>query len=113
MNRTIVWLCVLAAVAVAAAVAFFALNGDEGRSAVAEPPARTPVTTSSGEPGLPAIPTPSLSPGSEEAARALEIQRIIFEVTQEAIKRPKDDRMSAEEIEAAINTRITELKARP
>lgn len=40
------------------------------------------------------------------------INQIIFEITQDAINRPKDQRMTSEEINALIQSRIKELRER-
>lgn len=63
-------------------------------------------------PGAVAFPTPSLAGGSDDAETVMAINQIIFEVTQEAINRPKEDRMTSEEISALIETRIKELRER-
>jgi hypothetical protein len=60
-----------------------------------------------------AAPEPAPSPATAEEARLLlEINQVIAEVTKEAIERPKDQRMTKEEINALITSRIEELKAR-
>ncbi len=63
-------------------------------------------------PGAVAFPTPSLPAGSEDAETVMAINQIIFEVTQDAINRPKDQRMTSEEINALIQSRIKELRER-
>lgn len=113
MNKTVVGLGVLALLAIAAAMAFFTINGAEDSRSAVEVPLTDSPATSSETPVLPALPTPSLNPGSEDAERLMEINRIVFEVTQEAIARPKEDRMTREEIDALIRSRIEELDASP
>ncbi|MDQ4148518.1 MAG: hypothetical protein M3164_00755 [Actinomycetota bacterium] len=47
----------------------------------------------------------------EQVKRLKEVNQVIFEVTQEALKRPKDQRMTPEEISALVRARIQELSA--
>lgn len=67
------------------------------------------VVAEQGSPSL--IPDSSESvEGGDEAELLMEINQVIFEVTQEAIARPSDQRMTSEEIAALIRSRIEELK---
>jgi predicted dinucleotide-binding enzyme len=66
------------------------------------------ITGAATESAVLALPTPSV-PGA--AQQISDINKIISEVTQLAVQRPKDQRMSAEEIDALITSRIEELKA--
>lgn len=89
-------------VAVAAAIAFATLrdSGPPGPASVT-PAADTGTTTN------PAAPPVS----AEDAELLAEINQVITEVTKEALERPEDQKMTAEEIQQRITSRIEELKA--
>ena len=70
-------------------------------------PEATPATAA-GEPSS----TVSSPTSVEDAQLLMEINKAIAEVTQEAMQRPKEDRMTAEEINARIRQKIDEIKAR-
>jgi hypothetical protein len=80
-------------------------------SGAASPPSA--ISGSPAAPGAVPFPTPSLPAGSEDAETVMAINQIIFEITQDAINRPKDQRMTSEEINALIQSRIKELRKSP
>lgn len=99
-----------------------AKSGSESRSdspassettpATAPSAATSPSFGTSGSPPAPGavvFPTPSLPAGSEDAEAMMAINQIIFEITRDA-NRPADKRMSPEEINALIQSRIKELR---
>ena len=121
MNKKVLaGICLVAVLLIGGIVAFAIGNNDSGKadeqSAASSPtgsatsPSAGAAGTAGGSAAVPVFPTPSLPAGSEDAKTALAINQIIFEVTQEALDRPKDQRMTAEEINARIQTRIEELK---
>ena len=100
----------LIAVVLMAALAACGDAGDDSASPKAA--ASTSSETSAKASG--AIPEIELPEGaSKDAQKLVEINQIIAEVTQEAINRPKDQRMSSEEISQLIRTRIEEISVRP
>ena len=122
MNKKILaGICLVAVLLIGGIVAFALGNNDSGSAgeqssatsptgSAASPSAGAAENAEAPATGVPVFPTPSLPAGSEDAKTALAINQIIFEVTQEALNRPKDQRMTAEEINARIQTRIEELK---
>lgn len=93
-------------------------NSKAAEVAEAAPAVPGPVVAGSGEPAAPGapqvpvtgipIPTISIPPGlsAEKAEKVIALNQAILEVTQEAVKRPPGDRMTAEEINELIRTRI-------
>jgi hypothetical protein len=59
----------------------------------------------------PVLPTVSVPADAKEAKLLMEINQVIFQVTQEALQRPKDQRMTAEEISALVRSRVKELQS--
>jgi hypothetical protein len=122
MNKKLIAGVCLAVVLLVGGVLALTLSGDDPAGGDREAPsasetgsAASPSTGASGSPTAPgavAFPTPSLPAGSEDAETVMAINQIIFEVTQEAINRPKDQRMTSEEISALIQSRIEELRER-
>lgn len=122
MNKKILaGICLVAVLLIGGIVAFALGNNDSGSAgeqssatsptgSAASPSAGATQNAEAPTTGVPVFPTPSLPAGSEDAKTALAINQIIFEVTQEALNRPKDQRMTAEEINARIQSRIEELK---
>jgi hypothetical protein len=58
------------------------------------------------------VPSVAVPADAEEAKLLMEINQMILQVTQEALERPKDQRMSAEEISAMVRSRVEELESR-
>ena len=120
-KKTIAGAALALALLLAGILAFTANRGSssdaerDDRSVPATTPAPSASPGASGispAAGAVAFPTPSLPAGSQDAETVMAINQIIFEVTQEAINRPKDDRMTSEEISALIQSRIEELRKR-
>ncbi len=129
MNKKLIAGVCLAVVLVLGGILALTLSGDDspgeargdspspsGTTSTTSPSAATsPSPGASGSPTAPgavAFPTPSLPAGSEDAETVMAINQIIFEITQDAINRPKDQRMTSEEINALIQSRIKELRER-
>lgn len=122
MNKKLIVGACLAVVLLIGGILAFTLNGDDpsGRdreesSSSETTPAPSVSAVASATPAVPgavAYPTPSLPADSDDAETVMAINQIVFEVTQEAINRPKDDRMTSEEISALIESRIKELRER-
>ena len=60
-----------------------------------------------------AIPSGADPNDPERVKRVKEVNQVIAQVMQEAASRPKDDRMTPEEISALVRARIQELRASP
>ena len=109
MNKTVVISVVaLAVLAVGAFSAFFVTKGD---AAVPES-AAAPASADSSKSEAPVVPNLELPAGGEDAQLLTEINQIILDVTQQAVNRPKEERMSSEEVAALIRSRIDDLKQR-
>lgn len=77
-------------------------------------PASTDSAETAAQQEGPVVPVPSMPAElQEDAQRLIEVNQIISEVTQEALDRPKDDRMTPEEVGALVRERIAELEVRP
>lgn len=99
------------AVVLVAALAACGNSGDDSaapKAAASTAPAESSAKASA---AIPEIELPEEA--SEDAKRIVELNKIIAEVTQEAINRPKDQRMSTEEVSQLIRTRIEEIGVRP
>lgn len=101
----------LIAVVLMAALAGCGDGADDSDSPKAAASAGSTETSAKASTAIPEIELPEGA--SEHAKRLVEINQIIAEVTQEAINRPKDQRMSSEEISQLIRTRIEEISVRP
>jgi hypothetical protein len=81
-----------------------------GASAGPEPAAADPEAVGAGSVPVTQFPIPTISipPGlsAEKAEKVIALNQAIIEVTQEATRRPPGDRMTAEEINELIRTRI-------
>lgn len=105
MKKVVAGIC-LASLLVVAGITAFAANRDVPKSA-----ASTDSKTSEND-SQAAVPANSVPADEEDAKLLLEINEVIFQVTQEAIQRPNDQRMTPDEISALIRSRIEELEAR-
>lgn len=95
-------------------VAALGACGDSGDDSASPKPVASSGSSETSASASAAIPEIQLPEGaSEDAKRLVEINQVIAEVTGEAIKRPKDQRMSSEEISQLIQTRIEEISVRP
>lgn len=109
-SKAIIGLC-LAALLVTAGVVGALLAGNRADSnPPAAAPSPSPAAATPALPALPAFPTPSTAGDRPEARRLAEVNRIIAEVTEEAMQRPKDQRMTADQINELINSRIEQLQ---
>ena len=109
MNKTVVISVVaIAVLAVGAFSAFFMTRGD----AAAPESAAAPASADSSKPDAPVVPNLDLRAGGNDAQLLTEINQIILDVTQQAVSRPKEERMSSEQVAALIRSRIDELKQR-
>lgn len=117
VNKTVAGIAALVVLGIVGVIGFVVLRQDGKNQASVAAPQRSASPGAAEAAGadatLPALPTPSLPANAEDAKVLMEINQIIFEVTQQAMQRPKTDRMTAEEIDALIRSRIEELKARP
>lgn len=132
MKRTFVGACLVVLLAVSGAVAWGLTrdnasdepataspkNSKAAEVAAAVPAVPGPVAAGPGKsaaPGVPVteipIPTISIPPGlsAEKAEKVIALNQVILEVTQEAVKRPPGERMTTEEINELIRTRIKEI----
>lgn len=92
-----------------AGVAAFAVGADG-----ASEPASKESTETVEIPASPAVPLPSMPAEIQQEAQLLVgVNQVIAEVTKEAMERPKDERMTPEEIRALIRERIAQLGVRP
>lgn len=92
-----------------AGVAAFAFGADG-----ASEPAPEESTEAAEMPASPAVTLPSMPAEIQQEAQLLVgVNQVIAEVTKEAMERPKDERMTPEEIRALIRERIAQLGVRP
>lgn len=92
-----------------AGVAVMAVGAD-GKS---EPTSKES-TEAAETPASPVVPMPSMPAEIQQEAQLLVgVNQVIAEVTKEAMERPRDDRMTPEEVRALIRQRIAELGVRP
>lgn len=101
MKRTIAAICLIAAVGVVGAFVWVA-SSDTPKEVL---PATATAGTDSGSPEVSA----ALAANSTPAEKAIAVNKIIVEVTQEAVSRPSDQRMSAAEVEGLIRSRIKQI----
>lgn len=88
-------------------------EGAEATGKVAATPASTNEgVPSAGQAGKPVIPSIEVSGDANQARMLTEINQAMADVTKEALSRPKDDRMTAEEIDLLIRSRIEQIKAK-
>jgi hypothetical protein len=110
MKKIVAGIGVAALLMVAGFFAFQMLDSDD-ESASPEPSvSESPEASATPTPLV--LPTASLPPGADDARLLMEINQVIFQVTQEAAQRPSDQRMTAEEINELIRSRIEEIRAR-
>ncbi|MEX2586604.1 MAG: hypothetical protein WD602_01235 [Actinomycetota bacterium] len=77
-------------------------------------PAPAEETEAAEAPADPAVTLPSVSPEAQvEAERLVDISQVISEITQEALERPREERMTPEEARELILGRMGELEVRP
>ena len=111
MKKIVAGICVAALLVVAGFFALRALDSeDESASPAPSPSEEGPEATATPSPLV--LPTASLPAGADDARLLMEINQAIFQVTQEAAQRPSDQRMTSEEINELIRSRIEEIRAR-
>lgn len=77
-------------------------------------PASKEATEAAEMPASPTVPLPSMPAEIQQEAQLLVgVNQVIAEVTKEAMERPKDERMTPEEVRALIRERIAELGVSP
>lgn len=99
--KSLIGITVAVVLILAGAVVFGFFAGESGSGdpeAREQSPAATPSVTAPADP--------------EEAQIMAEINKAIADVTAEAAARPKDDRMTPEEVEERIRQKIDEIRAR-
>lgn len=112
MKLKIVSGVVLIAVLVAG-VGVLAVGADGASKPESKESAEAP-TEAAETPDSPLVPLPSMPAELQQEAQLLVgVNQVIAEVTKEAMERPKDDRMTPEEVRALIRERIAELGVRP
>lgn len=110
MKKIVAGIGVAVLLVVAGLFAFQVLDSDEEPASPAPTPSESREASPTETPLV--LPTASLPAGADDARLLMEINQVIFQVTQEAAQRPSDQRMTAEEINQLIRSRIEEIRAR-
>ena len=109
MRKIVTVGCVVAVLAAGGVAAFLvAQDKPAGERPAAASRGRSASSGNESPAIVPSSPNPE---DSERVKRLKEVNQAIFEVTQEAARRPKDQRMTPEEISALVRARIQELAA--
>lgn len=106
MKKAVMGIGLLALILIGGAFAFVA-NQDQPAG---EKSSASEAAPASGNAATDGEPVASAPVDGEDAQLFMEINQAIFEVTQEAAKRPQNDRMTSEEVNQLITSKIQEIK---